>query len=95
MTPADAANQVCKSLTRLVGEIAPKGIGHWDRAWDIVADADVEFVQALLAWEREPTVEAQARVQVAFNAVLEQWQFAGHPPYEPRLHRSVASVRRR
>ena len=47
---------------------------------------DLEF------WMQIPESE---RVLQVWRLSLEQWQLAGHPPYEPRLHRSVASVRRR
>jgi hypothetical protein len=35
------------------------------------------------------------RVLQVWRLSVEQWRLRGDPPYEPGLHRSVASVRRR
>ena len=76
MTAAEAGRQVCENLTREIEEIAPAGIGHWDPAWEMVAEADAEFMAALFAWEANPTDDGQERVRTAFNAVLEAWREA-------------------
>jgi len=76
VTAAEAATQVCANLSRDVERIAPPGIGGWEPAWELVADADAEFLTALLAWERAPSNEGQARVRAAYNAVLDAWREA-------------------
>jgi hypothetical protein len=47
---------------------------------------DLEF------WQQLPVAD---RVLLVWQLSREQWELSGHPPYEPGLHRSVASVRRR
>ena len=48
--------------------------------------ADLDF------WRQMSDAE---RVLHAWRLSIELWQLQGHRPHEPRLHRSVASVRRR
>ncbi len=68
--------QICVRLTQDVAKIAPEGIGSWDPAWAIVADADAEFLAALTAWEAEPTDDTKARVKITYHAVLDAWRDA-------------------
>ena len=68
--------ELCQRLTQGVEEIAPPGIGHWDRTWEIVDPADAEFMVALSAWESEPTPDALATVTAAYDAVLVAWKDA-------------------
>ncbi len=65
--------ELCERLTQDVAEIAPPGIGHWDRTWEIVGPADAQFMVALSDWESEPTPEALATVTAAYDAVLDAW----------------------
>ena len=41
------------------------------------------------------TIPAAGRVLLVWQLSCEQWALAGHPAHEPRLHRSVTSLRRR
>lgn len=77
MTISERATEICRRLTRDVASIAPAGIGHWDRAWEIVAEADTDFMAALTAWESDPKNEiAKQRVRDAYTAVLDAWKEA-------------------
>ena len=62
-----------KRLTEAVSDIAPPRIGHWEKTWDLVSNADAEFMVALSDWESEPTPEALATVTAAYDAVLDAW----------------------
>lgn len=68
---------ICERLTHDIASIAPPGIGHWPRAWEITAPADSDFMSALSAWESDPMNEAaKQRVRATYGAVLEAWQGA-------------------
>ena len=56
--------------------IAPKGIGRWDRAWEIVDAPSGAFVIALTAWETSPSDEAALVVSGAYDGVLNAWREA-------------------
>ena len=59
------------------------------RRFSSAAEADLHDLEF---WMQIPEDERPLQV---WRLSLEQWQLAGHPPHEPRLHRSVTSVRRR
>ena len=67
---------LCRRLSEVVTDIVPIGIGGWDPAWEMVAEADADFLAALTAWEAEPTDEGRARVQTAYHAVVDAWKDA-------------------
>ena len=68
--------ELCQRLTQGVAEIAPPGIGHWARTWEIVGAADAQFMAALFGWESEPTAEALATVTAAYDTALDAWRDA-------------------
>ena len=63
-------------LAEAVAAIAPKGIGHWDRAWQIVDGPGADYMLALISWEKSPSDEAAMVVSVAYDGVLEAWRIA-------------------
>ena len=65
--------ELCRRLSSAVAALAPRGIGRWERAWEIVGPADSEFMIALTAWEADPTDAPMARVESAYKAVLCAW----------------------
>ena len=56
--------------------IAPTGIGHWDRCWEVVDAPSVEFMTALSAWEIDPSDVTMQRVSDAYDAVMAAWSVA-------------------
>ena len=68
------AKILCEKLAGHVGLIAPEGIGHWDRAWEIVDGSSANFMNALSAWEIEPSDLAMQRVSDAYDDVLDAWR---------------------
>lgn len=77
MTVSERARAICRRLTEDVASIAPKGIGRWDRAWEIVDSPSAGFMLALSAWEAEPTSEsAKQAVRDSYGAVVEAWRQA-------------------
>ena len=72
----DSGTALCHRLAARVADIAPEGVGRWDRAWDIVAPADVAFMIALNAWESDPTENTKDCVKAAYNDVLDAWRRA-------------------
>ncbi len=67
---------LCEKLADHVAVIAPKGIGLWDRAWEIVDGSSATFMNALSAWEIEPSNVTMQRVSVAYDAVMAAWRVA-------------------
>lgn len=77
MTVRERGTEICRRLARDVESIVPKGIGRWPRAWEIVAEADADFMAALTAWEADPGNEAaKQRVREAYRAVVDAWRQA-------------------
>jgi hypothetical protein len=72
----ERGTKLCERLAEDVASIVPKGIGRWDRAWDIVGGPDADFVAELTAWEAEPGTAALERVRGSYRAVLAAWQRA-------------------
>ena len=70
------ARELCVHLTEQIANIAPPGIGNWDEAWEIVAQADAEFMVALFEWERTGDDAAQVRVREGYDRVLDAWREA-------------------
>ena len=68
--------ELCVRLAEQIALIAVPGIGRWDGAWEIVADADIKFMISLLNWERTGDDDALARVRTAYDRVLDVWHQA-------------------
>ena len=67
---------LCEKLTEAVAQIAPEGIGRWDRAWEIVDESSATFMNALSTWEVDPSDVAMQRVSDAYDGVLDGWRRA-------------------
>jgi hypothetical protein len=76
MHDAEVARRICDNITRHVQQMAPPGIGRWEPAWEIVADADAEFMIALFAWEDSPGEEREAQVRYWGDEVMARWHEA-------------------
>ena len=77
MTSAERRNRGTKLCGRLMADVAkavPKGIGTWPPAWEMVGDADAEFMLQLLRWERSGTESDKTALRAAYAAVLEAWR---------------------
>ena len=57
-------------------KLAPAGVGAWAPAWDIVGDADAEFMLALLKWESTGSEADKESVRTAYARVLDAWRKA-------------------
>ena len=67
---------LCQRLGDHVAAVAPTGIGHWDRCWEVVDAPSVEFMTALSAWEIEPSDVTMQRVSDAYDTVMAAWHVA-------------------
>ena len=65
---------LCEKLAGHVAVIAPNGIGLWDRAWEIVDGSSATFLNALSAWEIDPSDATMQRVSDAYDNVLNAWR---------------------
>ena len=63
-------------LAEAVAIIAPRGIGRWDRCWEVVDAPGGEFMTALSSWERDPSDVTMQRVSDAYDAVMAAWRIA-------------------
>ena len=68
--------ELCGRLAEQIALIAVPGIGQWDGAWEIVADADIEFMVALLNWEHIGGDDALAPVRTAYDRAINAWREA-------------------
>ena len=68
--------KLCEELAKDVLEIVPAGIGAWAPAWNIVGDADAEFMLALLTWESTGSEADKEFVRTAYARVLDSWRKA-------------------
>ena len=59
-----------------MAEIATPGMGLWPRTWDIVAQADADFMASLSGWEADPTPATLDRTRAAYGSVLDAWRRA-------------------
>lgn len=79
LTPGERrerGTRLCARLAEDVASIVPAGIGAWDETWRIVDPADASFMEALVAWESDPSKEALDRVRSAYRGVLCAWRSA-------------------
>jgi hypothetical protein len=67
------SRQICRRLAEKIGEFAPQGLGHWDRAWELVGPASDRFLDALGLWVEEDTPDGRQEVQRAADRLLEAW----------------------
>ena len=77
MTTDERVRYVCRKLTEAVHEVAPPGLGRWDRAWDIVHGPSAAFLDALADWETDDVEATRAKVQAAAVEVVRAWRKAG------------------
>jgi len=68
--------RLCRRLAEEVAEIAPQGIGRWDRAWEIVDGPSAAFMIALTRWEATGSERDKPPLRTAYYAVLEAWREA-------------------
>ena len=68
--------ELCRRLAQDVAEIAPPSVGAWSRTWDLVAQADADFMASLTGWEADPTPATLDRTSSAYRAVLDAWRQA-------------------
>lgn len=73
MKADDAVKVVARRVTERIGELAPKGLGRWDGAWELVADPSDEFMDALAIWRTGDTEENRERVQRTADALVQAW----------------------
>ena len=66
---------LCEKLIKRIGEAATAvPVGHWPP----IADApSAEFMEALTAWEVDPSDVTMARVTDTYGRVIDAWRIAG------------------
>ena len=68
--------KLCATIAAEVNELVPAGIGNWPECWNIVGDADAEFMLALLKWESTGSEADKESVRTAYARVLDAWRKA-------------------
>ena len=74
----ERGTELCRRLAQDVAAFVPEGIGSWEPAWDIVAEPDIAYLEALTGWEAAPSDETKSAVREAYHAVVEAWREAAH-----------------
>ena len=72
----ERGTELCRRLSADVDKAVPKDIGAWSPAWEIVGDADAEFMLALTKWESTGTAPDKAALRAAYAEVLNMWRRA-------------------
>ena len=72
----ERGTELCRRLSADVDKAVPKGIGTWPPAWEMVGDADTEFMLQLLRWERSGTGSDKAALRASYAQVLDAWRAA-------------------
>ena len=70
------ATKLCETIAAEANELAPTGIGNWPECWEIVGDADAEFMLALVKWEHTGSDADKESVRTAYGRVLDSWRKA-------------------
>lgn len=79
MTAADRREggiRLCRRLARDVARVAPKGVGEWARAWEIVDGPSAEFMVVLTRWEATGSDDDKPPLREAYFSVLDAWRQA-------------------
>lgn len=93
---------VARWVTDRVQEVAPRGLGRWRPAWDVVAFPSLAFLDALARWEesgseedREAARKAAGAVVAAWREAAREWEAAGHPaePWKPEGAETAEAIR--
>lgn len=91
MTRREWSNLVCRRVSEKISEIAPRGLGHWDEAWELVEAPSQVLLDTLADFERtgalvdkEAAVAAAEAVVHAWSEAARLWEEAGRPTPETR-----------
>lgn len=76
MTRAEIVAEVCRRVTKAVGEAAPPGLGRWDPAWELVAEPSDAFLDALADYQATGSRDAEERIQRTANELVAAWREA-------------------
>jgi hypothetical protein len=72
----DHTRLICRKLTAKVNELAPPGLGNWDRTWELVEGPSSAFLDALALWVDHDTPETREDVETTALALLVAWKEA-------------------
>ena len=72
----EAGRAILRQVVLKINEVAPKGVGHWDQAWEIVSEPSDRFLDALSAWEASNTPQTREELQAAANDFVRSWRSA-------------------
>jgi len=72
----DRGKEIVKKVVVRIAEVAPQGLGRWDRAWDLIEEPSNAFLDALAVWERSDTADTRRRLQSAADEFVRAWRCA-------------------
>ncbi len=67
---------ICARVAKRIGEVAPRGLGHWEGAWEIVAGPSDAFLDRIHEWEADDAPETRAALEDAVNDFVRAWRVA-------------------
>lgn len=99
MSPAEWRKErsrlICQRVSEGVAAVAPRQIGRWTPAWELVEAPSAAFLEALGSWVETGSMEDQRAVQRTAEAVrnawreaVRQWEAAGRPGTSEVAHAS-------
>lgn len=72
----EGGTRLCRQLGAEVARLAPPGIGRWEQTWQIVGDADTEYLIALTRWEATGSEDDKPPLRAAYYGVRDAWRRA-------------------
>ena len=69
-------NRNASDFVLRIGEVASPGLGHWSRAWDMIAEPSDAFLDALAAWEANDTSVTRDALHSAASEFVRVWRSA-------------------
>ena len=72
----DHARLICRKLTAKVNKIAPRGLGNWDRTWELVDGPSGAFLDTLDRWVDHDEPSTREDVETTALALLVAWREA-------------------
>jgi hypothetical protein len=76
MTRREWAGELCRRLSTHVAQETPRGLRHWEPAWELVEAPSRELLEALSIYEQTGSEAAKRRCIELTGAVLAAWRQA-------------------
>lgn len=72
------AHEACRKVLEHVNTL-PAGLFRWDRSWEMAAEADLAFLQALNGGKDQEIRALGNALVIAWRGAADAWEKAGRP----------------